>query len=102
MMLARVDCPIDRLDDAMLLCDAISAHGTEQAADGHLSFELNTDGGGFRLRVGDLTEQGARTLLSDAVLPGVGNLLERVADAVRVEPPSGDGAEELVVELSFG
>ena len=101
MMLARVDCPIDRLDDAMLLCDAISAHGAERAADGHLSFLLATDPGGFRLRVGELAQDGARGLLSDAVLPGVGNLLERVADTVRVEPPSDGGAEELVVELSF-
>jgi urease gamma subunit len=86
----------------MLLCDAISAHGTEHAADGHLSFKLTTNGSGFRLRVGELAQDGARTLLSDAVLPGVGNLLERVADAVRVEAASDNGAEELVVELSFG
>lgn len=101
MMLARVDCPIDRLDDAMLVCDAISAHAPEQAVDGRISFELSTDAEGFGLRVGDLVEEGARRLLDDSVLPGVGNVLERVADEVRIERTGEHGPEELVLRLRF-
>jgi hypothetical protein len=54
------------------------------------------DEDGLRLRVGELRPDGARALLSDADLPGVGNVIERVAD--EVAPAGGD---ELLVVLRF-
>src|ERR1019366_10383537 len=35
MVLVRADCPMDRLDDAMILCDALSAHAPAHANDRH-------------------------------------------------------------------
>jgi serine/threonine-protein kinase RsbW len=56
---------------------------------------------GLELRVGRLRPDGARALLRDAELPGVGNVFERVADEVRAgASPSGDG-DELVLRLRF-
>jgi hypothetical protein len=105
MVLARADCPMDRLDDAMILCDALSAHAPAHARDGHLAFTMATDERGIELRVGELAEQGARGLLADAEVPGVGNVLERLSDELRIEPSSsaqtGD-AGELVLTLRFG
>ena len=43
MVLARTDCPMDRLDDAMILCDALSAHAPAHARDGHIDFTMATD-----------------------------------------------------------
>ena len=43
MVLARAACPLDRLDDALILCDAISAHAPAHARDGHLSFTLTAE-----------------------------------------------------------
>ncbi len=44
----------------------------------------------------DLAPGGGDGLIADAALPGVGNVLERIADDVSVEQ------DELVVRLSFG
>ena len=101
MVLARANCPMDRLDDAMLICDALSAHAPDHASDGHVSFALSAQSGGFELRVGELPEQAADELVRQAVLPGVGNVLERMTDSLRVERTADGRHEELVLELRF-
>jgi hypothetical protein len=58
------------------------------------------DDGGIELRVGSLARDGARGLLADADLPGVGNVFDRVADEVDARA-GGDGAGELVLRLRF-
>jgi hypothetical protein len=104
MVLARTDCPMDRLDDAMILCDALSAHAPAHARDGHIDFTMATDERGIELRVSELAERGADGLLADADVPGVGNVLERLSDELRIEPSSAvpARAEELVLRLRFG
>jgi serine/threonine-protein kinase RsbW len=101
MVLARANCPVDRLDDAMLICDALSAHAPTHAADGCLAFAVSARGGQFELRVGELPAQAASRLVQDAVLPGVGNVLERVTDELRIEPSADGAGEELVLGLVF-
>jgi hypothetical protein len=101
MVLARANCPMDRIDDAMLICDALSALAPEHAADGRLSFAVSAHAGRFELRVGELAEQAAGRLAQDAALPGVGNVLERLTDELRVEPAAGGAGEELVLAIRF-
>jgi hypothetical protein len=103
MVLARADCPMNRLDDAMILCDALSAHAPAHAHEDHLAFTMATDDRGIELRIGELAERGAGGLLADAAVPGVGNVLERLSDELRIEPSSaGHLHEELVLTLRFG
>ncbi|MBJ7520057.1 MAG: hypothetical protein JHC84_10210 [Solirubrobacteraceae bacterium] len=97
MLAARADCPIDRLDDALLLADAIAAHGPEQGADGRISIQITASSEGLELQVGDLRDGGGAALLEAASLPGVGNVLERVADTVEV----AEEPDELRVRLAF-
>ena len=93
---------MNRLDDAMILCDALSAHAPAHAYDGHIAYTMATDTRGIELRVSDLCEQGAVRLLADAAVPGVGNVLERVTDELLVEPAAaGHAREELVLRLRF-
>jgi hypothetical protein len=99
MVLARANCPMDRLDDALLICDAISAHAPAHATDGHLAFAVSARTGGFELRVSELNEAGASRLVQDTVVPGIGNVLERMTDELRIEP-TGSG-ETLVLALAF-
>jgi serine/threonine-protein kinase RsbW len=99
MLAARALCPVDRLDDAMLVADAIAAHAPGHSADGLLVVTVSADGGGLELAVGPLAAGGAEGLLADAELPGVGNVLARVADEVATE--AGDGSSELRVRLAF-
>jgi hypothetical protein len=101
MMLARANCPVDRHDDAMLICDTLSAHAPDHASDDRLAFALSTRPGVFELRVAGLTEQGASRLVHDAAMPGVGNVLERTTDELRVESSPDGTHEELVLRLIF-
>lgn len=95
MLAARAQCPIDRLDDAMLVTDALAAHAPAHVSGDVVQVEVAADEDGLRLRVGALRPDGAKALLSDADLPGVGNVIERVADETR------PGAGELLVVLRF-
>jgi anti-sigma regulatory factor (Ser/Thr protein kinase) len=101
IVLARANCPMDRMEDAMLICDALSAHAPTHAEDGCLAFAVSARGGRFELRVGDLAERGASRLVRDTALPGVGSVLERVTDELRIEPSADGAGEELVLGLVF-
>ncbi len=100
MLAARAQCPIDRLDDALLVADAVAAHGPDFTLDGTVLVSLAASEGQLELTVGGLEPQGASRLLAAADLPGVGNLLERVADAVETRD-DGEGGEALYVRLGF-
>jgi serine/threonine-protein kinase RsbW len=107
MMLSRADCPLNRLDDAMLVCDAIAAHAPAHTAEDYLAVCVDADkgegdtGGQMQLRVSALGPQGAQGLLRDAAVPGVGNVLEKVADELRVQPSLQGGNDELVLAITF-
>ena len=99
MLAARAQCPIDRLDDALLVADTVAAHGPDHARNGAVRVDLKARQGVIELTVGALRPQGAQQMLRDAELPGVGNILERVADAVEVRQ-EGE-AEALYIRLGF-
>jgi len=102
MVLARAACPLDRLDDALILCDAISAHAPAHTRDDHLSFTVNVDACAIELRISELRPGGASGLFDDSLLPNVGNVIERFSDTRRIEPARDGGGEELVLTLGFG
>jgi hypothetical protein len=97
MLAARAQCPIDRLDDALLLTDAVAAHAPALASDGEVTVHIRAEPEGLSLRVGvgSADAAGADRLLEAASLPGVGNVFQRVADDVRAE------GTELVLHLAF-
>ena len=100
MLAARAQCPIDRLDDAMLLTDAVAAHAPAHTTEPHVHVVVAAEEGRLELRIRALSHDGATGLLADAELPGVGNVFTRVADEVDARAP-GDGPGELVLRLRF-
>ena len=100
MLAARAQCPIDRLDDALLVADTVAAHSPDYARNGEVRVNLAAREGVIELTVGALRPKGAQQMLADAELPGVGNVLERVADAVEVRQDGED--EALYIRLGFG
>lgn len=96
MLAARAQCPIDRLDDAMLVTDAIAAHAPRHVIGEVLRVTIDADEDQLRLTVGTLVPDGAAAIVTDAELPGVGNILQRVATEVRPE-----GSDQLLVVLRF-
>ncbi len=102
MALTRADWPIDRLDDALLACDALCAHAPGYTSDGTLTFDVNACDGTLELRLRDLRTDGAAALVRDARLPGVGNVLEHVAERVLIEPDGQSSSSQLVLVIRSG
>lgn len=96
MLAARAQCPIDRLDDALLLADAVAAHAPHFSRDGRVDVVVRTDEAGLDLLVDALRPSGAGELVAAAELPGVGNVLQKVADEVQVP-----GDDSVHVRLGF-
>ena len=101
MLAARALCPIDRLDDALLITDAIAAHAEGFTVNGTVGITVTADEGALTMLVAPLRAQGAEGLLRAAELPGVGNVLERVADEVTTGPSEDGAGEQLSVRLAF-
>ena len=97
MLGARAQFPIDRLDDALLVTDAVAAHAAGFTVNSRITVTVLAREGELELRVGPLRPDGGQALLAAAELPGVGNVLERVADDVQVRRQPD--REELVVRL---
>jgi hypothetical protein len=102
MLAARADCPIDRLDDALLVADAVAAKAASFSDDGRVNVRVAAEIGSVELLVGPLRPNGAEELIESAALPGVGNVLERVADELESEHRDGEGdVEYLRIRLGF-
>jgi serine/threonine-protein kinase RsbW len=99
MMAARADLPLDRLDDAVLVADLIAARAPAHVARGTVDVALDPGPRALTLRVGPLREGGGRALVVDAAVPGVGNVIEQLADELEIRADSG--AEYLDVRLSY-
>ena len=95
---ARREVTVDRLSDAMLLSDAISAGAPQGFEDGHVSLSIADRDEGVELRVGPMKGGGAEQLRASLNLPDVGGSLESLADEVRVE--QDDDGEFLVVGIA--
>jgi anti-sigma regulatory factor (Ser/Thr protein kinase) len=95
---ARREITVDRLADAMLLSDAISAGAPQSFSDGYVSLSIADREEGVELRVGPMSSGGAERLRSSLDLPELGGSLATLADELRVE--SGEDGEFLVVGIA--
>lgn len=98
MHAARAELPLDRLNDAVLVADAIAARAPAFAVGDRLPVSVRSDTGRIELRVGPLRSGGARRVLEGAALPEVGSVIERLTDAVQIHPAAG-GDEYLVLTV---
>ena len=101
ILAARADCPIDRLDDALLVADAVAARAASFAEDGRVNVRVVAESGSVELLVGPLRADGASELSPSAMLPGIGNVLEQVADELEPEPGADGSDEYLRIRLGF-
>jgi serine/threonine-protein kinase RsbW len=95
---ARHEITVDRISDAMLLSDQISAAAPRAFADGHVRLSIADRPEGVELKVGPMASGGAASLRDSLSLPDIGGSLETLADEVRTES-DGDG-EYLVVAIA--
>ncbi|HWH20886.1 MAG TPA: ATP-binding protein [Solirubrobacterales bacterium] len=95
---ARHEITVDRISDAMLLADAISAAAPRGFDDGHVQLSIADRPEGVEMKVGPMRSGGAESLRASLSLPHVGGTLETLADEVRTES-DGDG-DYLVVGIA--
>ena len=85
MFAARADLPLDRLDDAVLVADLVAAGAPAHLEDAVIEVALVSSAKALDLRVGPLRAGGGQALVVDAAVPGVGNVIEQLADELEVE-----------------
>ena len=98
---ARAALPVDRLNDAVLVADAIAAQAPAFAVDGRLPMSLQSAPQRLELRIGPLRAGGGRRVLEGAALPEVGSVIERLSDGIKVRAGAG-GDEYLVIRIGDG
>ena len=86
MLAARADLPLDRLDDAVLVADLIAARAPAHVAGSRVDVALEPGARSLSLKVGPLRAGGGQALIVDAAVPGVGNVIEQLADELTVSP----------------
>jgi serine/threonine-protein kinase RsbW len=93
VLAARANFSTDRISDAHLVADALSAHATEATSAGHLTITVSIEPRKLELKLGPLEAGSARELIATADGDGVGRVLEKLSDRVGVEV---DGSHELL------
>ena len=99
MLAARADLPLDRLDDAVLVADVIAARAPAHARDDEVRVALMPGPRTLDLRLGPMRPGGGRALVVDAAVPGMGNVIEQLADELEVVEHAGN--EYLRVRLAY-
>lgn len=94
---ARQDISVDRLSDAMLLSDAISAGAPAGFSDGHVTLSIAERPEGVLLRIGPMIEGAGEQLKDSLDVPQVGSLAT-LADELRVD--RDEEGEYLVVSIA--
>jgi anti-sigma regulatory factor (Ser/Thr protein kinase) len=94
MFAARADFPLDRLSDAVLVTDALSAHIGAYLPGPHALVHFQDGDDKVVLRVGPLVEGGGDQLVRHMELPGLELSLAKLVDELKVERGT-DGANGL-------
>ena len=85
MLAARADLPLDRLDDAVIVADLIAARAPAHVLADTVDVAFAPGPRTLVLRVGPLRQGVGQALVADAAVPGVGNVIEQLADELRVD-----------------
>jgi serine/threonine-protein kinase RsbW len=97
VLAARTGFSIERLSDAMLLGDALSASIPDGFPNGRTRLAVEDGDGTIDVRVGPMDEGAAQRVRKQLELPQVGGSLEHLADRVAVE--SGEAGEYLAIHV---
>lgn len=95
---ARAELGFDRLNDAVLVADAIAARAPAFTVADRLPVSVQSGRGRLEIRLGPLRPGGGQRVIEGATLPAVGSVIERIADTVRVREGAG-GDEYLIIRI---
>lgn len=98
---AQADMPSDRLMEALLVAELVARYGLRYLVGEQVKIRVDRTGQGFALRLGPLEPGGARAVVDESEVPGIGSVVERLVDGVRTETEQVDGAEAEFLVLSM-
>ncbi|HEX2129055.1 MAG TPA: ATP-binding protein [Solirubrobacterales bacterium] len=98
MFATRADFSVDRLSDAVLISDALSAGARASFADGSVRVIVTEDSGSFAVRIGPLDSAGGQRLIDGLRIPQLGATLEVLAEEVGVE--EAEDGEYVVLRIA--
>src|SRR5581483_397581 len=98
MLAARADFSVDRLNDTVLVADALAAHASDHTVSGNVRVAIATGERALELHVGPLVPGGGRGLLRGDILPDIGSVLGRLADEITVR--TDDDGEFLTIRMT--
>jgi serine/threonine-protein kinase RsbW len=93
VLAARAQFSTDRISDALLVADALSAHASRSTSAGHLRITVSIEPRNLQLSLGPLDSGGARALVSGSNVDGVGRVIEKLSDHLGV---AVDGIYEML------
>jgi len=96
----RAGFSLDRMSDGVLMGDVIAAAPKDDFAEGRVGIEIEECGPNLCLRVGPFQPGGAKRMLDQMELPGMGVSIAKLAE--RVEVAEGDQGEFISIEISPG
>jgi len=96
----RAGFSLDRMSDGVLMGDVIAAGAKDDFAEGRVGIEIEECGPNLCLRVGPFQPGGAKRMLDQMELPGMGVSIAKLAQ--RVEVVEGDQGEYVSIEISPG
>jgi hypothetical protein len=94
------DLPVDRLSDAQIMAGAIADRAPDLGVEGALEVTFSYEPAVIRFTLGPLVSGGAARLLEQTAVPGVGPVIERMADEVHLE--AGEDGDRLSVVVGRG
>lgn len=100
VLAARAGFSVERLSDAQLVTDAIAAGATGAFAGPRVHAAIDAAQRRLELRLGPLVDGGGEALVASSAVPGLGPVLERLADDVATE--ARDGHEQLRLIIADG
>lgn len=95
----QADLSLDRLSDAQLVGEAISAHVHDYISGERIRIAIEEADHTLDMRIGPLTESGSEQLRGDLTLPGADRSLEQLIDEVDTEYEQQNGIESKVEYL---
>jgi anti-sigma regulatory factor (Ser/Thr protein kinase) len=94
---ARRDLSVDRVSDAVLITDAISAAAPGRFADGCVRLGLGESDDGLELRLGPMDRGAASEIREELTVPELGGSLEALVDELEVD--QSDDGDYLIVRF---
>jgi anti-sigma regulatory factor (Ser/Thr protein kinase) len=81
---ARAQFSTDRISDTQLIADALATNVFRSIGGGHLSLAVSVEPRDLELRIAPLRSGGARLLIVESAVEGLGPVIERLTDHQRI------------------